>query len=100
MNMKRKKRKNITNVFFRWIAVCIAFYVLLTLYDQHKEMRNLKQQEAVYQQKIEKAQKEVSELEGQLDNIDSDEYIEKVAREQLKMIKKDEMIFIDLGSSN
>lgn len=52
----------------------------------------------------------ISELESQIDyekqradevdalkeNVDSDEYIEKIAREKLGMIRKDEIMFIDI----
>ena len=37
---------------------------------------------------------EVDELKGQ---VDSDEYIEKIAREKLGLIKQDEIVFIDIA---
>lgn len=30
------------------------------------------------------------------ESVDTDEYIEKLAREKLNMIKKDEIVFIDI----
>ena len=38
-----------------------------------------------------------AEVERMSENADSDEYIEKIARDRLGMIKKDEIVFIDVS---
>lgn len=42
-------------------------------------------------------QKRAEEIDNMHESMDSDEYIEKVAREKLGMIKKDEIVFIDVS---
>lgn len=37
------------------------------------------------------------EIDNMKENVDTDEYIEKIAREKLGMIRKDEIIFIDVN---
>lgn len=37
------------------------------------------------------------EVDKMRDNSDSDEYIEKIARERLGMVKNDEIVFIDVS---
>lgn len=67
---------------------------------------------AMMQPKIIENQDIISELEAQKsyeqqrsveidrlkENVNTDEYIEKIAREKLGMVKKDEIIFIDVNA--
>ena len=46
---------------------------------------------------IKKIQKRGEEIDRLKQNSDSDEYIEKIAREKLGMIRKDEILFIDIN---
>ncbi len=46
--------------------------------------------------KIEYEQQRADEVDALKENVDSDEYIEKIAREKLGMIRKDEIVFIDV----
>lgn len=46
--------------------------------------------------KIAYEQKRAEEVDALKQNVDSDEYIEKIAREKLGMIRKDEIVFIDV----
>ena len=45
---------------------------------------------------IEYEQKRADEVDALKENVDTDEYIEKIAREKLGMIRKDEIMFIDI----
>jgi cell division protein FtsB len=51
----------------------------------------------VLEAKIEEEKKENQELKKQKGMINTDEYLEKMAREKLGMVKKNERIFIDAG---
>ena len=48
---------------------------------------------------IEYEQQRANEVDNLKENVDSDEYIEKVAREKLGMVKKDEIVFVDVTST-
>ena len=46
---------------------------------------------------INKEQQRIEELDDALANAGTDEYIEKIAREKLGMIKANEIVFIDIS---
>lgn len=48
-------------------------------------------------EKISYEQKRMDEVDEMKQKVDSDEYIEKVAREKLGLIKNDEIVFIDIS---
>lgn len=95
--MQRKKKKNSTKRIYIGVLLLVMFYVVTTLYQQKREMNLLRQQEVGYLQEIEKRQQEIASLQEQLAQSNDDEYIEKIARQQLKMIGSDEIMIIDIG---
>ncbi len=48
------------------------------------------------QSQIEYEEQRAKEVDALKENVDSYEYIEKIAREKLGMIRKDEIVFIDV----
>ena len=46
---------------------------------------------------IDKENRRIEELDADLENAGTDEYIEKIAREKLGMIKANEIVFIDIS---
>ena len=63
-------------------------------------MKHLKTREETLLRDINKMEKDIQSLKDQIENSDTDEHIEKIAREHLKMVKKNELIFIDLGDNH
>ena len=59
-------------------------------------MRYLKTREETLLEDIDRIEKDIQSLKDQIENSNTDEHIEKIARENLKMVKEDELIFIDL----
>lgn len=51
------------------------------------------------QQRIEYEQQRMQEVDELKGKVDTDEYIEKVAREKLGLIKDDEIVFIDVSGN-
>lgn len=49
------------------------------------------------QDKVSEEQKVNEGLKKEQENMNSDEYVEKVAREKLGMVKKGERVFVDTG---
>ncbi|SET22451.1 Septum formation initiator [Natronincola peptidivorans] len=95
--MQKKKRTNTSKRIWMGILSIVALYVVITFYQQQQEMKQLSQQEEAYLQQIERIQEDIDALQQQLDKSDDDEYIERIARQQLKMIGSDEMLIIDIG---
>jgi len=62
-------------------------------------MKSLEIQKNNYAGELEKAQKELDRLNSIIELGDSDEYIEKVAREQLNMVVEGELIIKDISDT-
>lgn len=98
--MRKPKRRNYSKLIIKTIFIVSVFYVLFTFYDQHKEMKYLKNREETIVENIDIIEKDIQSLKIQIENSNTEEHIEKIAREHLKMVKEDELIFIDLGKSH
>ena len=48
-------------------------------------------------EEIEYEKQRIAEIDAMMEKVGTDEYIEKVAREKLGMIKSDEIVFIDIS---
>jgi len=89
---KRKKSK-------LWLIGLIGFflYFAYVMIDQQKILYVRDMEMADIQNKIKEEEKTGQELQKHKDTLDSDEYIEKVAREKLGMVKQEEKIFVDVN---
>ncbi|NSW91137.1 MAG: septum formation initiator family protein [Firmicutes bacterium] len=84
----------------RWgLLILIAFrvYFLFIVVEQQKVLGLKKEAMKNIQAKIEEETKINEELKRQKEILNTDEYIEKVAREKLGMVKPGERIFIDIN---
>ena len=91
--VKRKLRKKIS--FFNVIVFCFVVYFVYTFCDQQIQINNYNSKIETYKNDIESKNKLVSYYKDQKTNIETDEYIEDVARESLGYVKPYEKIFVD-----
>lgn len=92
------RQKNQTNS--SKISIYLILIVLLLIYslfsgakalaDRNEKLRQITENESV----INELNTSISELEEQIANSKSDEFIEKVAREDLGMVKPREIIYV------
>ena len=76
------------------LELLVCGYMLYTIiFHQQSLMNHKKREMQEIKQKIENEKKLTDELNEEKAQIGTDEYIEKIAREKLGMIKKDEIIF-------
>lgn len=94
---KRKTRKRIKIIHL--LILALAIYLGMTFLNQQKLIKALESEKLKKQQEIEKLNSEIADIEEKLEYTDSLEYIEKMAREELKMVKPDEIIIIDTNKS-
>lgn len=92
---KGKKRRKFLLLFF--IAFIISYFGY-TLFQQQREIIALEKQKSAFQEEIQRAENELERLNEIIELGESDEYIEKMAREQLNMVKQDEIIIKDLSN--
>ncbi|MDP4095042.1 MAG: septum formation initiator family protein [Bacillota bacterium] len=87
------KRKKSKLGFF--IVVALIIYFAYTIISQQKLLNNKKAALNAANDKYKQEQKINKDLNDEKGKVNSDEYYEKVAREQLGMVKPGEKIFVD-----
>lgn len=96
MKKKRKKKKFSK---MRIILFGILVYIMVIIINQNIMMRDLESKKALLTNEIYILEDEIEEMNDELDNSDSLEFVEKVAREKLGMVKPREIIVIDEGKT-
>ena len=91
------KKKIFTNILKKILIIAFILYFVFTLIKQQQTLNSYANQKAKYNEDIEVAEDEQEELQKTKDNINSDEYIEQVAREKLGMYYPNERVYVDQG---
>lgn len=92
-NNKRKKKRGfrLKHLILLFLIFCIG----KTLISQRSMMQNLTKKRLIEEQEIARLEKEIEELNEEIKNKESLMFVEKVAREDLRMVKPREIIYID-----
>lgn len=90
--MKRKINYKRVTVF---ILVLLTVYFCNMHYKAILDNVNIKNESEKIAGLLETEKKKNEELKAQQENLDSDEYYEKLAREKLGYLKPEEKVFID-----
>lgn len=89
---KRKK-----SGFGLFILLIFFLYFAWQMVGQQKMLYSKSLEMQKMQTKVSEETKVNEELKKEQQTLNSDEYIEKVAREKLGMVKKGERVFVDTG---
>ena len=92
---KKKKRKS-HNFLYLLIVSAILFAGVSAIYIEYGKTIELNKRDAEILKEIENQNKITEKINNQQNYYDSDEYVEKIAREQLSLVKPNEILFIDL----
>ena len=95
MNSISKSRKKLSIKKVLLIGICIYFFSVFCV--QQFKINEYKVQEEYYSSTIDEINEEKAEYEMLATKSDTTEYIEKVAREKLGLVKPYEKIFIDVN---
>lgn len=90
-----KNKKN-TNIIKKLLIISFILYFVFTLISQQKTLNAYAKEEERYNEDISAAQDEQEELKEMKENINSNEYIEQIAREKLGMYYPNERVYIDI----
>ncbi|MCR6515038.1 MAG: FtsB family cell division protein [Clostridium chrysemydis] len=83
------------------IILVLVGYIVISFVRQEMAIRRIEDEISQKQTELEKLKDENVRLEEQVKNANSDDYIEKLARERLGMLKPGEIIVSDKkGDSN
>ena len=91
--MKKNNKKLCKKIIF----ICITVYVLGVFISQQRTLNAYKNSEKYYQAQIEEKTAYQQELTETKANINSKDYIEKVAREKLDMYLPNERVYVAKG---
>lgn len=91
----KKTKKSLTATLVSLFLVVFFCAVGANLYHQILAYRQLEKEQALLAAQIDEERQKLIELKEQQDYYMSDAFIEKMAREQLGLIKPDERIFIN-----
>lgn len=96
--MERKgKAKKLDRLFIRTFLVVFVGAVGVGVYWQMQEYRALLKEAAELEQQIAQEQEKALDFEAQKEYYNSDSYIEQIAREQLGLVKSNEILYINRG---
>jgi len=91
--MNKRKKIRVFHIILAGVFVyCayLAFNQQKFIYAKDMELKSI-------QARISEESKQNEELKRQKETLNSDEYIERVAREKLGMVKRNERIFVDIN---
>lgn len=98
MGREKRMRFNIKKILKKVIVIAFIIYFGITIYNQQKTLDNYKANIANVEKQIDEETERKDSLIALKENANSLEYIEKIAREKLKMYKPNEKVYIDIGS--
>ncbi len=94
--MAKHKKKNVKKFRIRHLIILVfGIYICTTLISQKKMLKNLNAEKVEMENEVKTLNTEINEINKEIKNSDSLEFVEKVAREELKMLKPREIIYID-----
>ena len=91
-------KKNDLNIKLIALAVICLAMIIKGIMQQPEIIAN-KETIAHLNEEIKYEEARQQEVESMKESVDTDEYIEKIAREKLGMIKQNEKIFIDVSAN-
>lgn len=85
------------NKFINLILIAVLIYSIFTFIAQQNKLNSYSKNIDYYSEQISELNEKKEELLATQENVNSEEYIEKVAREKLEMYFPNETVFIDLN---
>ena len=90
------KKKIIFSLLKKLFIIAFIVYFAFTLIKQQQTLNSYASQKEEYNEDIDVAEEKQEELQKMQENINSDEYIEQIAREKLGMYYPNERVYIDV----
>lgn len=75
----------------------LGFYVVSIFISQQETLNSYRAESKSYDEQILEAKEQQESLKNMKNNVDSDEYIEEIAREKLGMYLPNERVYIDIS---
>lgn len=85
------------NKMLNLILIVMAIYALITFIGQQSKLNSYNKDIVSYTTQIEELKEKKEELLATQENVNSPEYIEQIAREELDMYLPNETVYIDVS---
>ncbi len=95
MKAKKKRKKPKRYAFKIILVLAVLAYALFHYANQRKLLSELETQRANNEARIDSLQTEIATLEKEIEYSESLEFVEKVARDELGMVRPREIIYVD-----
>ncbi|SDY99960.1 septum formation initiator family protein [Tindallia californiensis] len=93
---RRRKKSSLSRKIFWIVVILLALNPIRTWYTQEQERRELEELHHHAQKQVESLEEEIEALRYTLEHITEDEYIEAMARQNLRMVREDEWVLVDI----
>lgn len=77
------------------LVLLLIFFIGKTAISQRSIMKSLHEKKFAEEQRMEELELSIEEINSEIANKDSLEFLEKVAREDFKMVRPKEIIYVD-----
>ena len=94
---KNKKSKKISGLFLRVFVLVFVVAVAVGIGRQAARYQEVKDETASVAAQVKEEKEKRQEFEARREYYTSDAYIEQIAREQLGMVKSNEILYINRG---
>ena len=94
---KNKKSKKISGLFLRVFVLVFVVAVAVGIGRQAARYQGVKDETASVAAQVKEEKEKQQEFEARREYYTSDAYIEQIAREQLGMVKSNEILYINRG---
>lgn len=95
--MKKKKIRKGRFRLIHLIIIILVVYVTIVFNHQRKLLNNLDSKREINEATIEELEEDIDALNDEIEMSGTLEFIEKIAREELGMVKPREIIYIDVN---
>lgn len=92
---KKNKNKRVNISILQAAIIVLSIYLVFTFIKQQIEIKDLSKQNEVADQELKTLNEDIKDLETKIKKSDTIEYIEKISREELDMLKPHELIYKD-----
>lgn len=91
------KNTKVKKLLKKILLIGIVIYIVYTFFTQQKTLNAYQADQDRYSEQIAVEKEKQEELKTTKENINSEEYIEEVAREKLDMYLPNEKVYIDIS---
>ncbi len=95
----KKGKWNPARFLISFTVILFALYFIYIMIWQQISLSDKSRQIEQLQGEIEQANAQAEHLEQELENLNDPEYLEKIAREKLGLVRPNERVFVDANKS-